>query len=100
MKTQYQTAPPFFERLQGGILINFNIKEIERGFECDQVKVSETPTRSEIIAALIRANYSADDELAIIHNGTDTPAHAQELADFNDYRAAVKAIATEVLNNL
>jgi hypothetical protein len=104
MKTQSDTRPPASQKLQGGTLIAFNIEEItvehmgesHKGYEYDQVKVSDEPTRSEIIEAVIRSKYSASDELAIIHNGKDTPKHTEEFDEFMAYRVMAKEIAANV----
>ncbi len=69
-------------------------------FECDQVKVSENPDKGEIVSAIIRTKYSTSDELALIHNGTDTAIHTAELADFMVFRTQAKEIADNVLSQL
>lgn len=110
MKTQSDNKLPLILKLQGGVLINFNESEIsipsmpgqpaKTGYEYDQVKVSESPTKGEIVSAVIRSKYSADDELALIHNGSDTDKHAQELSEFIAFRIEAKEIASQVLSQL
>ncbi len=108
MKAQYDNAPALMQKLQGGILINFNITQgitqsptgDKAVFECDQVKVSENPNKGDIVSAIIRTRYSASDELALIHNGEDTKEHAEELVEFTSFRAFAKTTAELVLSAL
>lgn len=108
MKTSADSTPALWLFLQGGILINFNVLPTtvidqhgtRTAYEYDSVKVSEQPTKGEIVSAIIRANYTESDELAIIHNGIDTEAHAAQLLLFNEYRIMAKGIANQVLGEL
>lgn len=61
MKSQSDDQKPLVQHLQGGILINTNEtpkqrEEMDRSirnyYEYDQFKVSETPTREEIIGVI------------------------------------------------
>lgn len=105
MKAQYDSSPSLIQKLQGGILINFNIKQVtvekmsgqSTSFECEQVKVSQNPDKGEIASAIIRSKYSTSDELALIHNGTDTETHSSELNEFTEFRSEAKRIANEVI---
>lgn len=94
MKSQSDSRPSLAQKLQGGILINFNIVETENGFEYDQVKVSETPTKSEIVEAVMASKYTTGAEFAAINNKDSEPEEYQE---YQDFRVFAKAIADEVL---
>lgn len=60
--------------------------------------VTDENRRAKYIAGLIATRYSTDAQIAILANGADTPSHAQELAEFNDYRQACKQKVDELLN--
>ncbi|GEM_PF-3201054 len=108
MKTQSDNKLPLAVKLQGGGLINFNEQVVnvpvmpgqpeKTAFEYDQVKVSDQPTKGEIVSAIIRSKYSSDDELAIIHNGNDTPAHETEMVEFMAFRVEAKVLAVQALS--
>ena len=83
--------------LQGAMLVNFNIVEVENGFEFDTVKVSEEPTRDEVIDALIRSKYSLSQEFALINN-FNMNKDAEEYEAFQTFRAECKGIADLILN--
>lgn len=55
-------------------------------------------TYGKIISAIVRDRYSADDTEAIIANGSDTEAHAAELAEFQTWRAKAKEVAKAVIS--
>ena len=87
------------ERLQGAMFVNFNIVEIENGFEFDTVKVSEEPTRDEVIDALIRSKYSLSQEFALINN-FNADKDIEEYEAFQTFRAECKGIADQVMEEL
>ena len=53
--------------------------------------------RGKFIAGLIGIEYSKDDQIALLANGEDTAAHAEELAKFKEVRAAAKKEVDEML---
>lgn len=53
--------------------------------------------RSKFIAGLIGTEYTKDDQIALLANGEDTAAHAEELAKFKAVRAAAKKAVDEML---
>ena len=53
--------------------------------------------RGKFIAGLIGTEYSKDDQIAMLANGEDTAAHAEELAKFRAVRAAAKKAVDELL---
>ena len=53
--------------------------------------------RGKFIAGLIGIEYSKDDQIALLANGEDTAAHAEELAKFKEVRAAAKKAVDELL---
>ena len=53
--------------------------------------------RGKFIAGLIGIEYSKDDQIALLANGEDTAAHAEELAKFKAVRAAAKKAVDELL---
>ena len=95
MKNQSSIRPSLTERLQGAMLVNLNIVEVENGFEFDTVKVSEEPTYPELIEALIASEYSTGREFACINNKEEKP---EEYAAYQAFRNAAKDIAKQVLN--
>ena len=53
--------------------------------------------RGKFIAGLIGTQYSKDDQIALLANGEDTAAHAEELEKFKAVRAAAKNAVDEML---
>lgn len=53
--------------------------------------------RSKFIAGLIGTEYTKDDQIALLANGEDTAAHAEELEKFKAVRAAAKKAVDELL---
>ena len=53
--------------------------------------------RGKFIAGLIGTQYSKDDQIALLANGEDTAAHAEELEKFKEVRAAAKKAVDELL---
>ena len=97
MKNQSSVRPSLTERLQGAMFVNFNIVEIENGFEFDTVKVSEEPTRDELIDALIRSKYSLSQEFALINN-FNADKDTEEYESFQVFRIDCKGIADQVMS--
>lgn len=59
--------------------------------------VTEQNRRSKFIAGLIGAEYTMDDQIALLANGEDTNEHAEELAIFLEKRGAAKKAVDELL---
>ena len=97
MKNQSTVRPALTEKLQGAMFVNFNIIEVEGGFEFDTVKVSEEPTRDELINALIRDKYTLSQEFAIINN-FNMNKDVEEYEAFQAYRDECKGTADLILN--
>ena len=53
--------------------------------------------RGKFIAGLIGIEYSKDDQIALLANGEDTAAHAEELEKFRAVRAEAKKAVDELL---
>ena len=53
--------------------------------------------RGKFIAGLIGTEYTKDDQIALLANGEDTAAHAEELDKFKAVRAAAKKAVDELL---
>lgn len=97
MKNQSSVRPSLTERLQGAMFVNFNIVEVENGFEFDTVKVSEEPTRDEVIDALIRSKYSLSHEFSLINN-FNADKDIEEYEAFQVFRIDCKGIADQVMS--
>lgn len=102
--------PDLIRYLQGGIVISFNVVQKQRQemsgsvitfyeYDCAQVNIS--PTRNEIIKALIRCNYSVDDEFSHINNkNKGDKKYLDEYQIYQDYRDCAKNIVDEVMSAL
>ena len=99
MKSNSTVSPQLISRLQNSVIISFNIVEVEGGFEYDQVKVSEEPTRDEVINALIRDKYSLSQEFALINN-YNAGKDLEEYEAFQVYRIDCKTIADRVMEEI
>ena len=98
MKSNSTVSPQLVARLQNATLISFNVTEVEGGYEYDTVKVSEEPTRDEVINALIRDKYSLSQEFALINN-YNAGKDLEEYEAFQVYRINCKVIADQVMQN-
>ena len=56
--------------------------------------------RGKFIAGLIGTEYSKDDQIALLANGEDTAAHAEELEKFKEVRAAAKKAVDDLLKRV
>ena len=99
MKVQSTISPPLIARLQGAMIVSYNVTEIEGGYEYDIVKVSEEPTRDEVIDALIRDKYTLSQEFALINN-FNSEKDLEEYEAFQVYRIDCKAIADRVMEEI
>lgn len=59
--------------------------------------VTSENMRGKFIAGLIGTQYSKDDQIALLANGEDTAAHAEELEKFKAVRAAAKKAVDELM---
>ncbi len=56
--------------------------------------------RSKFIAGLIGTEYTKDDQIALLANGTDTPEHAAEMQQFGELRTLCKKEVDELLSRV
>ena len=64
-------------------------------YDCARVK--KGAGYGEIVTAIIRARYTADQVEAIVLNGSDTPDHEAEYTALQEWRAEAKRVAKQVL---
>lgn len=70
-------------------------------YQYDYARTSVAASESDIISAIIRSRYSADEMEAIINNHLEpeeTEVHAQQFADMQAWRAKAKEIAHQVIS--
>ena len=107
MKTQGDNKPELYYYLQGGIIININ-EEQKTGitmngehiyWEYDSIKVSEKPTKSEIVNSIIYCRYTSDAETAAINNyNTGESKYITEYQTYQNYRTFAKSTADTILS--
>ena len=104
MTTQSHEQPVLVEHIGGAYRINFDViekvKEDMNGshtyFEYTTA-VSPTLNRGDIITAIIRTKYSADDEFALLNNLNKGGAtYEQEYETYQLFRARAKEIADSI----
>lgn len=103
MKANYQTKPETIENIgYGKFHVNTNIVEIEREnedgetiveWECDQVTVSGVPTYEKTVVAMIREQYSENDELALLRQHA---TKGDEFETYNEFCENCKTIAKSI----
>lgn len=59
--------------------------------------VTDGNRRDKFVAGLIGTHYDKDAQIAILANGSDTPEHAKELAEFAEVRRRCKEQVDELL---
>ena len=59
--------------------------------------VTDKNRRDKFVAGLIGCYYDFDAQIATLANGTDTPEHAAELAQFSELRKQCKSEVDELL---
>lgn len=64
----------------------------------DATGVTAENMRGKFIAGLIGTEYSKDDQIALLANGEDTAAHAEELEKFKAVRASAKKAVDDLLS--
>lgn len=64
----------------------------------DARTVTDENRRGKFVAGLIGRRYSIDDQIAILANSDNTDEHADELREFEAYRAECKRQVDELLN--
>jgi len=110
MKTQGDNKPNLHYYLQGGLIINVN-EEQKTGYtmenteytywEYDSIKVSENPTKSEIVNSIINCKYTPDNETAAINNyNTGESKYIIEYQEYQNYRTFAKSTADQILNEI
>lgn len=96
IKSQSNIEPQLLQKYNRGLLINFNVEEIqvqneeggtETQYEYEQVFVKISASREEIIAAIIHNHYPIDDEIATINNYLADPDNAKVKAKYEIYQA-------------
>ena len=100
MKANYDHYPQQVEPLgNGSYLVNYNIEEKEedgrKSYDCEQVTINGTPTRSAIISAIIRERYTQDNVEAITSNFL-AGEKIDEYNEFQSYRELAKAIVDTI----
>jgi len=103
MLVKSDTIPEEVQFLQGGKIISFDVKEVEIkdevrdevrvGYEYVSVKVPVDATRADIIEAIIGTKYSAGAEIALTN---DRESKSEEYAEYQEFRALAKEIASRV----
>lgn len=107
MKIKSQNKLPLVQTHGRGFLISFDEAEItlspspgtlpgadpQTGFEYEQCFVCGSPTRQEIIEAMIATRYTTGAEFAAINNAQEDP---QGYDSYQQFRVLVKAGATIV----
>ena len=109
MRTQGDNKPELYYYLQGGIIINVN-EEQKTGstmdgekiyWEYDSIKVSETPTKAEIVNSIINCKYTPDSETAAINNyNNGEPKYITEYQNYQMYRTFAKSTADNILSEI
>lgn len=85
MKSHYDKKPLKLEHDNDGTSIfRWNIEEIEKGWSCDEVRLSDSSYNG-IIVALIRDKYSIDDELSINRQRETKPEEWQLYFDYCEW---------------
>ena len=103
MKVTANEYPGLVLYLQGAMLINFNPEQItkegmngtETMYQYDQVKVSVSASRDQIIEAIMASRYTVGAELACINNKDAKP---EDYEAYQAFRVQAKEIAGQVLN--
>lgn len=100
MKANYQNEPQAIESIgYGKYHINTNIVEVEREledgttiteWECDQVTIDGIPTYEKVVVAMIREEYTENDELALLRQQA---TKGDEFDTYNTYCEACKTAA-------
>jgi len=97
---------PDFGMTRGQTIFRFNHQEIERQNEAGETEKSWTcnyvlvddQDRDTLIDAVMSANYSRSQELALINNKDLSDDYAAEYAEYQAYRATAKAVVDEALS--
>jgi hypothetical protein len=107
-KTESKNCPKVITLLRHK-RIAFNLEEVSRQTEegvseifyrYDEVIVSRSATRDEMISAIIRTRYSLDEELALVNNinkQLPTTEDEAEYAEFQQFREFAKQLADVVI---
>ena len=66
-------------------------------YEYDEAGVSGEVTRPKLVAAMVKAKYGLDEQIALLANSGDKDAqHQKELADYQAFRKMAKGHADSV----
>lgn len=71
---------------------HYDIRDIEDGFECEQLLFDHVPTRSEVINRIVTDKYKDGEELAIQRKAILN----SELPEFIEYNNFVEAVKQKV----
>ena len=100
---------PELEVLREGVItrifFDFSVEEKDMDGDTIEVLVCENVDvkgvdYSAIVNAIVRDRYPQDRVEAILANGSDTEAHAEEYAAFQQWRVKAKDVATAVVLEL
>jgi len=110
MKTQGNTKPNLYYYLQGGLIININeeqktgstMNDIEHIYwEYDSIRVSEEPSKSEIVNSIILCKYTTESEIATINNyNTGEAKYITEYQEYQNYRTFAKTTASQIITEI
>ena len=106
MKVQSDHIPEPFVKSRGKTQVNYNIREVEitdemdsktrTAYEYDMVEIEGDVTRDKIVSAILTAEHSIDEQLAILYN----KMMSKDVAEYDAYqnrRAEVKQIVDDML---
>lgn len=104
MKSSSDHFPEVTIQSNGKTQIRFNITQVTRAmmdkettsYDYDYVEIEGEVTRAKIISTIIRSQYTADAELALINNELAVPGTA-EYTEYQEYRVFAKGVASEIM---
>ena len=106
MKAQSTEIPAPQIKSRGKTQINYNVREVEitddmsgktrTAYEYDMVEIEGDVTRDKIVSAILTAEHSIDEQLAILYNKMMSK-DIEEYDAYQNRRAEVKQIADELL---
>lgn len=88
-QVRYNIAP--FTEDRGGKTVS--------GYSYNYVEIGGELTKANLISAIIKENYSINDELALINNEIKNPGTA-EYAVYCTLRSGIKSITTEIISSM
>lgn len=101
MKACYKTKPPLLEKSGANYAVRMNLKKVDtdegKMWECDEI-MSPTTNYDDVVAAIIRASYSLNAEIAMVNNYLTEPGERQaEWEAYQTVRSNAKAYAGDTL---